>query len=84
MLFFGLYNYVVIKVDVFNEDIGKLEIFSFFEEGEFFFIDNIEKEMIDKELDDFNMWMYLKDNFNIFNEVWCEFLVKVKDMLKLF
>lgn len=30
------------------------------------------------------MWLYLKDKFNIFNEVWCEFLVKVKDFLKLF
>lgn len=30
------------------------------------------------------MWLYFKDKFNIFNEVWCEFLVKVKDFLKLF
>ena len=79
--FLGLYNYVATKVDVFNEDTGKLETFSLLEEGELPFIDNTEKEMTDKKLDDLNMWMYLKDKFNTSNEGWREF--SVKDMPKL-
>ena len=78
-----VYIIVATKVDVFNEDTGKLETFSLLEEGELPFIDNTEKEMTDKELDDLNMWMYLKDNFNISNEAWREFSVKAKDMPKL-
>ena len=79
--FLGLYNYVATKAEVFNEDTGKLETFSLLEEGELPFIDNTEKEMTDKKLDDLNMWMYLKDKFNTSNEAWREF--SVKDMPKL-
>ena len=39
--------------------------------------------MTDKELDDLNMWMYLKDKFNISNEAWREFSVKTNDIPKL-
>ena len=76
--FLGLYNYVATKVDVFNEDTGKLETFSLLEEGELPFIDNTEKEMTDKKLDDLNMWMYLKDKFNTSNEAWREFQSRQK------
>ena len=79
--FLGLYNYVATKAEVFNEDTGKLETFSLLEEGELPFIDNTEKEMTDKKLDDLNMWMYLKDKFNTSIEAWREF--SVKDMPKL-
>ena len=48
------------KVEVFNEDTSKLESFSLLEEGELPFIDDSEKELTDKELDELNMWMYLK------------------------
>ena len=52
--FLGLYNYVATKVEVFNEDTSKLESFSLLEGGEPLFIDDSEKEITDKELDDLN------------------------------
>lgn len=39
--------------------------------------------MTDQEVDDLNMWLYLKDKFNISNEAWREFSAKAKDFLKL-
>ena len=78
--FLGLYDYVATKIDIYNEDTGKHETFSLLEEGELPFTDNKEKEMTDEELDDLNMWMYLKDKFNISNEAWREFSVKAKDI----
>ena len=39
--------------------------------------------MTDKELDDLNMWMYLKDKFNVSNEAWREFSLKAKHIPKL-
>ena len=58
--FLGLYNYVATKLQDFSEDTNKLETFSLHEEGELPLIDDSEKEMTDKKLDDLNMWMYLK------------------------
>ena len=78
--FLGRYDYVATKVEVYNEDTGKHETFSLLEEGELPFTENEEKEMTDEELDDLNMWMYLKDKFNISNEAWREFSVKAKDV----
>lgn len=41
--FLGLYNCVATKVEVFNEDTGKLETFSLLKEGELPFIDKYKK-----------------------------------------
>ena len=78
--FLGLYDYVAIKIEVYNEDTGKHETLSLLEEGELPFTDNKEKEMTDEELDHLNMWMYMKDKINISNEAWRELLVKAKDV----
>jgi len=81
--FLGLYDYVATKVEAYNEDTGKLETFRLLEEDERPFTDNEEKEMTDQEVDDLNMWLYLKDKFNISNEAWREFSAKAKDFPKL-
>ena len=36
-----------------------------------------------QEVDDLNMWLYLKDKFNISNEALREFSAKAKDFPKL-
>ena len=41
------------------------------------------KETTDQEVDDLNIWLYLKDKFNISNKAWREFLAKAKDFPKL-
>ena len=71
------------KVEVFNEGTGQLETFKLVEDGELPFIDDTEKEMTEKELDDLNMWLYLRDKFNISNEAWRKLSLKAKDFPKL-
>jgi len=71
--FLSLYNYVATKVEVFNEETSQLETLRLLEKGKLPFFDDTEKEMTDKELNDLNMWMYMKDKFNISNEAWREF-----------
>lgn len=81
--FLGLYDYVATKVEVYNEDTGKHETFRLLEEDELPFTENEEKEMTNQEVDDLNMWLYLKDKFNISNEAWHELSAKAKDFPKL-
>lgn len=44
--FLGLYDYVASKIEVYDEDTGKLETFRLLEEDELPFTDNEEKEMM--------------------------------------
>ena len=71
------------KVEVFNQDTGQLETFKLVEDRELPFIDDTEKEMTEKELDDLNMWLYLRDKFNISNEAWRKLSLNAKDFPKL-
>ena len=43
--FLGLYGYVATKIEVYNEDTGKLDTFRLLEEDELPFTDNEEEEM---------------------------------------
>ena len=81
--FLGLYSYVATKVEVYNEDTGKSETFSLVEEGELPFIQSEEHEMTDQVLDDLNMWLYIKDKFNISNEAWREISLMAKNVPNL-
>ena len=42
--------------------------------------DNDSTELTDENLDDGNMWIYIKDRFNISNEAWHELAMKTKQM----
>ena len=42
--------------------------------------DNDSTELTDENLDDGNMWIYIKDRFNISNEAWHELATKTKQM----
>lgn len=44
--FLGLYDYAASKIEVYDEDTGKLETFRLLEEDELPFTDNEEKEMM--------------------------------------
>ena len=50
------------------------------EDGELPLLDSEPKEVTDRDLDDINMWIYIKDKFNISNEAWHELAMKCKDM----
>ena len=79
--FLGLYNFIATKVEIFNNETQQHETISLVEEGELQLHPSSEpKEVTDSDLDDINMWVYIKDKFNISNEAWHELAMKCKDM----
>ena len=81
--FLGLHNYIATKVEVYNEDTCQMETFNLLEEEELPFIESGEKNITGQELDNLNMWLYLRDKFNICNEAWREFSAMSKDVPRL-
>ena len=67
-------------MEIFNNDTQQDETISLVEEGEFQLLETEPKELTDNDIDDINMWVYLKDKFNISNEAWHELAIKCKDM----
>ena len=67
--FLGMYNFVATKVEIFNTDTNKYETLSLIDEDDLPLADSEAKgkELTDDDLDDLNMWIYLKDKFNVSN-----------------
>ena len=78
--FLGLYNFIATKVEVLNNETQEYETISLIEDGELPLLDSEPKEVTDRDLDDINMWIYIKDKFIISNEAWHELAMKCKDM----
>ena len=74
--FLGLYNFIATKIEVLNTDTNQYETFNLVGEGELTFTDSDPKELTNDDLDNINMWLYLKDKFNISNEAWYEIATK--------
>ena len=77
--FLGLYNFIATKIEVLNTDTNQYETFNLVGEGELTLTDSDPKELTNDDLDDLdniNMWLYLKDKFNISNEAWHEIAMK--------
>jgi len=69
--FLGLYNFIATKIDT-----NQYETFNLVGEGELTFTESDPKELTNDDLDNINMWLYLKDKFNISNEAWHEISMK--------
>lgn len=69
--FLGLYNFIATKIDT-----NQYETFNLVGEGELTFTESDPKELTNDGLDNINMWLYLKDKFNISNEAWHEISMK--------
>ena len=63
--FLGLYNFIATKVEVFNNDSQQYETISLAEEGQLHLLKSESIELTDDNIDDINMWVYIKDKFNI-------------------
>ena len=74
--FLGLYNFIATKIEVLNTDTNQYETFNLFGEGELTCTVSDPKELTNDDLDNINMWLYLKDKFNISNEAWHEIAMK--------
>ena len=71
LLIFELYNFVPSKTELYNHVAGVVDSFTFMEYNELL--------LTETEVDNMNMWLYLKDKFNISNEAWRETAMKPDD-----
>ncbi len=78
--FLGVHNFIATKVEVYNSDEQRYETICLVEDDELPLLDSEAKELSDKDLDDINLWLYIKDKFNISHEAWHELAMKSKDM----
>ncbi|CAB4028420.1 Hypothetical predicted protein, partial [Paramuricea clavata] len=70
--FLGQYDYVPSRIELYNHNTGMVESFNFIEDDEFQPNHETSKEISEADMDKMNMWLYLKDKFNISNEAWRE------------
>ena len=78
--FFGLYNFVAAKIEVLNTETNQYKTFNLVGEGELPFIESNPKALNNDDIDNINMWLYLKDKFNISNEAWHEIAIKANGL----
>ena len=78
--FLGPYNFVETKIEVLNTETNQYETFNLVGEGELPFIESNPKALNNDDIDNINMWLYLKDKFNISNEAWHEIAIKANGL----
>ena len=66
--FLGLYNFVATKIEVLNTETDEYETFNLVGEGELPFTESDPKALNNEDIDNINMWLYLKDKFINSNE----------------
>ena len=70
-----MYDFIATKVEVLNSDTNQYETFNLVDDGELDFTENDPEVLTDDALDNINMWLYLKDKFNISDEAWREIAI---------
>jgi phosphoenolpyruvate carboxylase len=75
--FLGQYNFVPSKIELYNEDTGVADSFTFTDNDEFVVAEA--GEITEDELNNLNMWLNIKDKFNISHEAWHEIAMKSDD-----
>ena len=78
--FLGPYNFVETKIEVLNTETNQYETFNLVGEGELPFTESDPKALNNDDIDNINMWLYLKDKFNISNEAWHEIAIKANGL----
>ena len=78
--FLGLYNFIATKIEVLNSETNQYETFNLVGEGELPFTESDPKALDNDDIDNINMWLYLKDKFNISNEAWHEIAIKANGL----
>lgn len=82
--FLGLYNFIATKIEVLNTETNQYETFNLVGEGELPFTESDPKALNNDDIDNINMWLYLKDKFNISNEAWHEIAIKANDLPNIY
>ncbi|CAH3115052.1 unnamed protein product [Pocillopora meandrina] len=65
---------------VLNTETNQYETFNLVGEGELPFTESDPKALDNDDIDNINMWLYLKDKFNISNEAWHEIAIKANGL----
>lgn len=82
--FLGLYNFVATKIEVLKTETNQYETFNLVGEGELPFTESDPKALNNDDIDNINMWLYLKDKFIISNEAWHEIAIKANDLPNIY
>ena len=82
--FLGLYNFVATKIEVLNTETNQYETFNLVGEGELPFTESDPEALNNDDIDNINMWLYLKDKFIISNEAWHEIAIKANDLPNIY
>ena len=77
--FLGHYNFVPSRIELYNHDTGMVECFTFDDNQLLPNRGDHDKVISEAEIDQMNMWLYLKDKFNISNEAWREISIASDD-----
>ncbi|RMX49099.1 hypothetical protein pdam_00003930 [Pocillopora damicornis] len=82
--FLGLYNFVATKIEVLNTETNQYETFNLVGEGELPFTESDPKALNNGDIDNINIWLYLKDKFINSNEAWHEIAIKANDLPNIY
>ena len=63
--FLGQYDFIATKVEVFNTETQQYDTFQHIDENELPFTQSNTKTLTNEDVDDINLWIYIKDKFNI-------------------
>lgn len=74
---------MVTKVEVFNNDTNEYETFQLVSDGELEFKDDESEELTDSDIYKINLWLFVKNKFNISDGAWHEIATKANNVVKI-
>ena len=72
--FLGHYNFLPSRIELYNCETDEVESVTLPDNE--FLLDDVENTTSECEINNLNMWLYIKDKFNISNEAWHEIAMK--------
>ena len=78
--FVGQYDFIATKVEVYNTETQEYETIQLIDDNELPFTENNPKTLTSNDIDDINLWIYIKDKFNISDQAWKELAAKCYEM----
>ena len=77
-LFSGEYDFIATKVEIFNAETQEYDTLQLIDENELPFTETNPKTLNSDDIDDINLWIYIKDKYNISDQAWRELAMKCK------
>ena len=80
LAFMGDCDFIATKVEIFNSETQEYETLQLIDEKELPFPESSPQTLNSEEIDAINLWIYVKDKFNISDEAWTELAMKTSDI----